>query len=65
MDQRKIDDCVERLCNRGCREVMAIIARLDAGEPVDGTESLAGEERRAVLEELRAIMAVYGGECPL
>ncbi len=63
MDRGKIDQCVELLCHRGCREVGQIITRLDAGEAVDGTESLADAEREAVLQELRSIMAVYGGQC--
>lgn len=65
MDLRRIEIAVEALCARGCREVNIIIERLDHGDPVDGAEMLSQEERKAVLAELRAIMAVYDKPCDL
>jgi len=59
----RVETCVEALCQRGCREVGAIIVQLDAGEVVEGTDHLNSDERSAVLAELRAIMAVYDGPC--
>ena len=65
MDSHRIEIAVENLCARGCREVTVIIERLDHGDPVEGTEMLSREERKAVLAELRAIMAVYDKPCDL
>lgn len=64
-EQRRVADCVERLCGAGCAQVRVFIAQLEAGEPVPGTEALSVQERSAVLEELRAVMAVYDGRCEL
>jgi hypothetical protein len=64
MDNRKtIDACIESLCQLGCREVRQVIAALEQGLAVPGTEGLGDVERALVLAELRAIMAVYGDTC--
>lgn len=66
MDQSRIDHYVEILCEKGCREVWLDIQRLEAGEPVAEIKDLDTAERRAIMEELKGIMAVYGDEgCPL
>jgi len=66
MDQNRIDHYVEILCEKGCREVWLDIQRLEAGESVAEVNDLAPDERRAVLQELKDVMAVYGDEgCPL
>jgi hypothetical protein len=65
MHRKIVNECVEDLCQRGCREVTDIIRRLRAGEPVAGTEHLKQSELDAVLRELESIMAVYDDSCPV
>lgn len=54
-----IHQCVEALCELGCDSVRNTIAALEAGHPVAQVEGLDAEQRRHVLAELKAIMAVY------
>jgi len=54
-----VPQAVESLCRRGCAAVREIIIELEAGRPVAETEALSVEQRRRVLAELKAIMAVY------
>jgi hypothetical protein len=63
VNPRKIDDCVEALCRKGCREVSRIILALERNEPVAETLALSSGERAAVLAELKSIMAVYDARC--
>jgi hypothetical protein len=65
LDQRRIECCVETLCHKGCKAVWADIVALEDGRVPAETRSLSTAERRAVLAELKAIMAVYDqGSCP-
>jgi len=50
---------VETICELGCERVNEIIDDLESGNPVKETSGLDSGERRLVLLELRAIMAVY------
>lgn len=61
MDQRKIDGCVELLSRQGCAEVRRIIAALEDGAGFAELAGLSGQEREAVLRELKSVMAVYDG----
>lgn len=65
MDQPKIAHCIEVLCQKGCKEVSLIILALERGEVMAETQELNENERQAVLQELKSIMAVYqeGGTC--
>jgi len=63
MDQAKIDRSVEVLCHRGCKEVMRFIGLLERNEPLPEMEALDLSERSVVLQELKAIMAVYDRPC--
>jgi hypothetical protein len=63
MRKGKIDDCIERLCQKGCNAVREDIASLEQGRPLPETEGLSPQEARVVLQELQAIMAVYGDVC--
>jgi len=58
-DSSGINPCVEAVCRLGCDAVRATISALEAGQPVAQVQGLDAEQRRCVLEELRAIMAVY------
>ena len=65
MDTSKIAHCIETLCQKGCKEVTQIILALEQGAPLEEVRELSTEERQAVLDELKAIMAVYNedGSC--
>ena len=64
-EQTRIDDCVERLCQKGCRRVWDDIAALERGEVPPEVAGLDAEARHRVLLELKSIMAVYGDRCSL
>ena len=55
--------CLEELCERGCREVSALLLRAESSAQLDELEGFDTAEKNAILTELRAIMAVYGGYC--
>ena len=61
MDQSKVAHCIETLCQKGCRDVACTILALEQNEPVEELQHLSEGERLAVLNELKSIMAVYGG----
>jgi hypothetical protein len=64
MNKRLVDHCVETLCDKGCKAVWLDIHRLEAGENLPETVCLDDRERRAVLDELKAVMTVYSdGSC--
>jgi hypothetical protein len=65
MRRDKIEECVEHLCNKGCRAVRKDIAALERDQMLPEVWQLDLEERRAVLRELQAIMAVYGDSCKI
>lgn len=54
-----INECIEAMCRSGCAAVRATIQALEQGQDVAQVRGLPVEERRVVLEELKAIMAVY------
>ena len=57
-DQQVIQ-CVENLCECGCDAVRATISAMEAKLPVSQTEGMSDEQQQQVLDELKAIMAVY------
>ncbi len=59
MSLENTNRCVEAICQCGCEAVRAVIVALEAGEPVSQVEGLDTQERRQVLAELKAVMAVY------
>ncbi|MDH5649186.1 MAG: hypothetical protein OEY67_05975 [Gammaproteobacteria bacterium] len=56
---KPIQNCIDKLCSRGCSAVRDIIADLEAGRTLPETASLSQEECAVVLEELKVIMKVY------
>lgn len=58
-----VEACVERICQKGCRAVWGEIERLERGEVLPEVAGLDGDQRAAVLAELRSVMAVYAGRC--
>lgn len=59
MNQRRIDRSVEDFCQQGCRAVWAGIQALEAGRSLPEVAGLSPREVRAVIAELRSVMAVY------
>ncbi len=65
MRSYQIDECIEVLCQKGCRSVREDIRLLERGVVLPEISALDDLARQAVLKELRAIMAVYGDSCPV
>jgi hypothetical protein len=59
MHRHLIEERVTFICERGCVRVREVIAVLQQGGSTPETQHLNDEERRQVLAELAAIMAVY------
>lgn len=60
MNREKIDHCVETLSLRGCTEVWEAIRLLEEDVSIPEISELNDNEKQAVLNELKSIMAVYG-----
>jgi hypothetical protein len=54
-----LDAAIEAICQKGCRQVNQDIARLERGETLPEQRALTAAEGARLLDELRAIMAVY------
>lgn len=54
---------MERLCRKGCKAVWSDIDSLDSGLPIPEINGLSEPEVRAVVRELKSVMAVYEGRC--
>ena len=63
MDYRRVDQCVERLCRKGCRAVWSDIDALEAGRVLPEVKGLSPAEMHAVLRELKSVMSVYRDSC--
>lgn len=59
VDHHKVSQCVDALCKNGCEAVRASIRALEVEGSDPLTANLSAAERRAVLAELKSIMAVY------
>ncbi|MDD3449236.1 MAG: hypothetical protein PHF72_09430 [Gammaproteobacteria bacterium] len=59
VDPTRVDRCVEQLAREGCQAVHGIIERLERGEAYGCTAALSTAERRAVIGELKSVMALY------
>jgi hypothetical protein len=60
---KKVEECVEVLCEKGCGSVREDIEKLEAGVKLPETQDLSKEELSKVVDELKSIMAVYGDSC--
>jgi hypothetical protein len=63
MLNHRVEHAVELLCHQGCRAVWGVIDALESGRSLPETAALDSAEIRAVLSELKAIMAVYRENC--
>jgi len=59
MDSSKVNQCVEALCKSGCEAVRATIIDMEKGVELEQTRELGEQETTIVLNELKAIMAIY------
>jgi hypothetical protein len=62
---RKVESCIEALCQQGCDQVNGYIKALELGEEFPEVAHLSIQERRAVLRELIDIMDAYNGSCDI
>lgn len=63
LNQRLVEQCVEDLCQKGCRAVWADIDTLESGGRLPEAEGLSPAEVQAVISELKQVMSVYEGSC--
>lgn len=59
LNSEQISQCIDALCQCGCDAVRATIIALENGITVPQVDILSEAERRLVLDELKAVMAVY------
>ena len=59
MDTKQVNQCVDALCQCGCDAVRATISAMEMGADIPQLQTLSSEERSVVLDELKAVMAVY------
>ncbi len=59
MNQNRVQHCIEQICLKGCTDVREAICALEQRQMVAETLDLNSEEIRAVISELKNIMAVY------
>jgi len=63
MDRETINNCLENICNKGCKAVWKDIDALEAGEDLVETRTLTSDEKKKVLAELKDIMFYYRNRC--
>lgn len=59
MSSEQVSQCIEVLCQCGCEAVRATITAMESGAVVPQVQTLSEEQRKMVLNELKAVMAVY------
>jgi len=59
IDDPKLSQYLDHLCNQGCTAVREAIEQMEAGDMVPELASLNRSEQQRLLQELKAIMAVY------
>ena len=65
MNRGRIEESVERLCQKGCKALWSDIELMDRGKVPPELRELDERERAEVLREIKSIMAVYKGTCSL
>ncbi len=60
--ENSVDACVEAICNQGCQQVLHHIQELEQGTLSPLSAHLTPQQHHQLLDELKAIMAVYGGK---
>lgn len=59
IDDPKLSQYLDHICHQGCTAVREAIEQMEAGDNIPELASLKPAEQARVLEELKAIMAVY------
>ena len=59
LNSDQVSQCIDALCQCGCDAVRATITAMESGLVVPQVETLSKEDRQRVLNELKAVMAVY------
>lgn len=59
MSSEQVSQCIDALCQCGCDAVRATISAIESGVEIPQVKTLSEDERRMVLDELKAVMAVY------
>ena len=59
MDHQKITHYLEVICQSGCDTVNATIEAMEKDQSISAVKDLDSDEKKVVLRELKAIMAVY------
>lgn len=60
---RDVEKAVELICQKGCKSVWGDISTLEQGQSIPEADALSAGEISQVIDELKAIMAVYDGTC--
>ncbi len=63
MYTKRIQDCIEAICAKGCQAVRDDMVQLERGQRPPEAAELDVDELRMVVRELKSIMAVYGDTC--
>ena len=64
-DPSKIEDCIEAIAQQGCQYTREVLAMFREGAIPSEVIHLTLDERAVVHAELKAVMDVYGEDCPI
>jgi hypothetical protein len=64
-DPSKIEDCIEAIAQQGCQYTREVLAMFREGAIPSEVIHLSIDERAVVHAELKAVMDVYGEDCPI
>ena len=59
IDDPRLSQYLDHLCNQGCTAVREAIEQMEAGDSLPELASLNHAEQQHLLRELKSIMAVY------
>jgi hypothetical protein len=67
MDKQIIEECIEKLCQLGCKAVHRLIRDWEMGKKIPDIEHLSDTQQALVFGELKNIMSVYStsGSCTI
>ena len=62
MDTTQRENLLEELCQLGCRKINIILQSIDDNNVPNELKNISNEDCTYLYEELKSIMAVYGGK---